>query len=172
MTSGARDVRLLRTVRFDASDTFVFDPAAEPGEWAVSGAFAFADMSPGALTGKPRQAFANAFLGTDSFGWSTFASVVTATRADRDALIERLAGHFVETYGAPSIEAARPVAAGEVDFIAGLVAEAPINTLFTVRRTFDEAGEIREEFRTIQPPDGEPRHARIWSIEHDDTDAR
>jgi hypothetical protein len=36
-------VKLLRTVRLDASDTFVFGAAAEPGEWAVSGAFVFWD---------------------------------------------------------------------------------------------------------------------------------
>ena len=34
-------MKLLRTVALDPSDTFVFDPAAEPGEWAVSGAFRF-----------------------------------------------------------------------------------------------------------------------------------
>jgi hypothetical protein len=30
-------VKLLRAIRLDASDSFVFDKAAEPGEWAVSG---------------------------------------------------------------------------------------------------------------------------------------
>jgi hypothetical protein len=35
-------VKFLRTIRFDASDDHVFDRAAEPGEWAVSGAFEFA----------------------------------------------------------------------------------------------------------------------------------
>jgi len=34
-------VKLLRTIRLDPSDTFVFEKAAEPGEWAVSGAFVF-----------------------------------------------------------------------------------------------------------------------------------
>src|SRR5262245_3275662 len=38
----AARVKLLRTIRLDPSDTFVFDKAAEPGEWAVSGGFAFA----------------------------------------------------------------------------------------------------------------------------------
>ena len=33
-------MKLLRTIRLDPSDTFIFDPPAEPGEWAVSGAFA------------------------------------------------------------------------------------------------------------------------------------
>ena len=40
---------LLRTIRLDPSDTFVFERAAEPGEWAVSGAFMFADADPDAL---------------------------------------------------------------------------------------------------------------------------
>jgi hypothetical protein len=35
-------VKLLRTIQLDASDSFIFEMAAEPGEWAVSGAFAFA----------------------------------------------------------------------------------------------------------------------------------
>jgi len=34
-------VKLIRTIRLDPSDTFVFARAAEPGEWAVSGAFVF-----------------------------------------------------------------------------------------------------------------------------------
>ena len=38
-------MRLLRTIRLDPSDTFVFANAAEPSEWAVSGTFVFADRS-------------------------------------------------------------------------------------------------------------------------------
>ena len=34
-------MKLIRTIRLDPSDTFVFERAAEPGEWAVSGAFVF-----------------------------------------------------------------------------------------------------------------------------------
>ena len=34
-------MKLLRTIRLDPSDTFVFERAAKPGEWAVSGAFVF-----------------------------------------------------------------------------------------------------------------------------------
>ena len=37
-TRRAARVKLLRTIRLDPSDTFVFERAAEPGEWAVSGA--------------------------------------------------------------------------------------------------------------------------------------
>ena len=35
-----------RTIRLDPSDTFVFERAAEPGEWAVSGAFVFWNRDP------------------------------------------------------------------------------------------------------------------------------
>ncbi|MEJ2378941.1 MAG: DUF6505 family protein, partial [Pseudolabrys sp.] len=45
-------MKLLRTIRLDPSDTFVFDPVAEPGEWAVSGAFAFWGGVPSTLEGK------------------------------------------------------------------------------------------------------------------------
>jgi hypothetical protein len=56
-------VKLLRTIRLDPSDTFVFDHAAEPGEWAVTGAFMFADGDPANLEGKARASFRSGFLG-------------------------------------------------------------------------------------------------------------
>ena len=42
-------MKLLRTIRLDPSDTFVFDHAAEPGEWAVTGTFMYAEDDPAAL---------------------------------------------------------------------------------------------------------------------------
>jgi len=44
----------------------------------------------------------------------------------------------------------------------------PINTVFTVRRRLAPGGEIKEEFRTIKPPSGEPLHARIWTVVDDE----
>ena len=55
--------RFLKTIRFDASDTFAFPLAAEPDEWAISGGFAFADLNREELTGKIRQAFVDYQLG-------------------------------------------------------------------------------------------------------------
>ena len=49
-------LKLPRTIRLDPSDTFVFEHAAEPGEWAVSGAFAFWNQDPAALAQKARVA--------------------------------------------------------------------------------------------------------------------
>jgi len=160
--------KLLRTIRFDMSDDHVYADAAASDEWAVSGAFAFVDLEAGALVGKTKQAFANGFLGIESFGRSTFATVGEIEPAEETRITERLAAHFVERYGAPDLKAATPAARAEIEFIAGLVADAPLNTVFTVRRIRNDTGDVREEFRTIKPPAGEPQHARIWTIEHDD----
>ena len=45
-------MKFLRTIRFDNSDTQVFEQAAPSGEWAVSGAFAFTSMPRLMLVGK------------------------------------------------------------------------------------------------------------------------
>ena len=54
-------MKLLRTIALDPSDTFVFDVPAEPGDWAVSGAFRFCDRDPAKLSGKDRSAFRTVF---------------------------------------------------------------------------------------------------------------
>ncbi len=160
-------MKLLRTIRFDSSDDRVFEHAAASDEWAVSGAFSFAHLAPADVTGKVKQAFANGFLGVESFGRSTFATVAEADQAAADEIVFRLACHFVEAYGAPDTNAAWPAAQEELAFILDLCRDAPINTVFTVRRTFDPDGQIKEEFRTIKAPTGEPMHARIWTVEPD-----
>ena len=84
--------------------------------------------------------------------------------------VERaLARHFVSAYGAPDEAAALPAAREETAFILDLCADSLINTVFTVRRHFDEDGELREEFRTIQAPSSEPMHSRIWNVVDDET---
>ena len=145
-------MKLLRTIRLDPSDTFVFEKAAEPGEWAVSGAFVFWNTDPAVLEGKARSAFRGGFLGVGSLGWSTLAQIVDAEADDRSAAIERLAGCLVERYGAPNLDAARLAATEEVDFSASLC-DRPAGTLIAVRRTV-ESGEIRESFRSLRPRSG------------------
>lgn len=151
-----------RTIRLDATDAQVFEQAAEPGEWAVSGSFAFADSGPGDLAGKRRVAFRSAFLGTHSFGWSTFVSVSDIDAEAYEAVIRRLAEHFVARYGAPSVEAALPVARAEAEFAASLAAEHRVNMLLAVEREMEEGG-IRERFRVLPPP-READHAKIWAL--------
>jgi Family of unknown function (DUF6505) len=142
-------VRLLRTIRLDPSDTFVFERAADPGEWAVSGAFMFADADPDALVGKSRAAFRAGFLGVASLGWSTLVQIVEATQEDRDRLVDALGRQLHERLGAPDLAAARAAAEEEVAFAASLC-DHPRDTLIAVRRTFED-GAIREAFRTLHP---------------------
>ncbi|HZD90375.1 MAG TPA: DUF6505 family protein [Pseudolabrys sp.] len=154
-------MKLLRTIRLDPSDTFVFEPAAEPGEWAVSGAFAFWAGDPAKLEGKARSAFRSGFLGVDSLGWSTLVQIVEASRADRINLVEALAQRLVEHFGAPDLDAARAAAEEEVAFAESLC-DQPQDTLVAVHRTYEE-GELREAFRTLRPREG-PRPARAFSF--------
>ena len=145
-------LRFPRTIRLDPSDTFVFERAAEPGEWAVSGAFVFWNRDLAALGPKQRVALRSGFLGIDSLGWSTLAIVTEATEPEREAMTERLARQLIEKFGAPDENAAREAAAQEIAFAASLCEHLP-QTLLAVQRTVED-GEIRERFRTLKP-----RHA-------------
>lgn len=142
-------LKLPRTIRLDPSDTFVFERAAEPGEWAVSGAFVFWNLDPATLAQKQRVALRSGFLGIESLGWSTLAIVTEASDVERQAMIERLAGRLQERFGAPDATAARLAAEEEVAFAASLCDHAP-QTLLAVQRSV-EGGEIRERFRTLKP---------------------
>ena len=161
-------MKFLRTIRFDESDDNVFVQPAMADEWAVPGGFAFANKDPFSLSGKSRQAFTNGFLGLGTFGRSTFACVGDISDPELTSVTNVLARHFVDFYGAPDVTAAMPAAQEEVGFVIDLCAEVLINTVFTLRRTCGDNGEIREEFRQIRPPDVMPSHAPVWSITDDD----
>jgi uncharacterized protein DUF6505 len=154
-------VKLLRTIRLDPSDTFVFERAAEPGEWAVPGAFAFAAMDVAGLEGKKRAAFRSGFLGIDSLGWSTLVQVVDASEEERATAVELLARRLVERFGAPSVELARAAAGEEIDFAAS-ISNHPKGMLVALARKHDK-GDIRETFRTLAPGIG-ARPARAFAI--------
>ena len=145
-------MKLARTIHFDESDGNVFARAAEAGEWAIPGGFEFSDWTEGELTGKARQAFANGWLGLDSFGRSTFVAVAQIEPAEVEAVTTALAAHFVTYYGAPDLTAARGVAAEEIAFMAELCEDHAPNTLLAVGRELTEAG-VKEAFRAIVPED-------------------
>jgi phenylpyruvate tautomerase PptA (4-oxalocrotonate tautomerase family) len=153
-------MKLLRTIRLDPSDTFVFEHAAEPGEWAVSGAFVFWDADEGKLEGKARSAFRSGFLGVESLGWSTLVQIVEASEADRAALVERLARQLVEKFGAPDASA-RAGAQEEVAFAESLC-NHPADTLIAMHRVFED-GAVREAFRTLHPR-GDRKPMRAFSF--------
>jgi uncharacterized protein DUF6505 len=155
-------VKLLRTIALDPSDTFVFDAAAEPGDWAVSGAFRFYDRDPSALTAKDRTAFRSGFLGVQSWGWSTLVQIVHASEEDRRMLVDLLAQQLVEKFGAPDLATARPAAEEEVTFVESLCTH-PIASLIAVHRSAD-GGEVRESFRRLQLKEGQDRHSKAFSF--------
>jgi Family of unknown function (DUF6505) len=154
-------VKLLRTIRLDASDTFVFDAAAEPGEWAVSGAFVFWDKDPATLDGKKRAAFRSGFLGVNSLGWSTLVQTVETTEAERALLVELLAERLVHHFGAPTIAAAKAAAEEEVAFAQSLCT-VPRDSVVAVHRTYED-GAVRESFRTLRPRGG-LKPTRVFSF--------
>jgi hypothetical protein len=154
-------VKLLRTIRLDPSDTFVFERVAEPGEWAVPGGFVFATMDVAGLEGKKRAAFRSGFLGIDSLGWSTLVQVVEASDEDRAAAVELLARRLVEHFGAPDLAVARAAAQDEIGFAAS-ISDHPKGMLVALARKHDN-GDIRETFRTLAPGIG-ARPARAFAV--------
>ncbi len=144
-------MRLARAIHFDDSDRNVFANAARTGEWCISGGFEFSNWTEADLTGKARQAFANGWLGLETYGRVTFVAVTQIEAAEVEALAMALAGHFVDLYGAPSIEVAQGVAREEMAQMCDLCAPQDVNTLMTVARTLGEAG-IHETYRTLAAP--------------------
>ena len=145
-------MKLARAIHFDESDMNVFANPARTGEWCISGGFEFSNWTEGDLVGKQRQAFANGWMGLETGGRVTFVAVTQVQTDEITALIEQLANHFVAVYGAPGLDAARPVAEAELDHMAELCEDHPANTLLTVSRELTEAG-VRESFRSIEPQD-------------------
>lgn len=142
-------MKLARAIHFDQSDQNVFHSPARTGEWCISGGFEFSNWSQADLTGKPRQAFANGWLGVETFGRVTFVAVTQVEPAEFDALTQALAAHFVAVYGAPDIAAALPVATDELTHMAELCEDHAANTLLTVLRELTDSG-VRESFRVIK----------------------
>jgi len=142
-------MKLARTLQLDESDAQVFHRTAAAGEWAVAGGFEFSNWTEADLTGKARQEFANGWLGLESFGRATLVAVARITPAERAALEETLAAHFVTFYGAPSPEVALPVAREEIAHMAELCDGLDEGTMLAVSRELTDAG-LRERFQVLE----------------------
>ena len=141
-----------RVIRLDDSDLNVFTTAADPGEWAIPGTFAFSNWTDGDLVGKARQEFAHGWLGLSSFGRASVVAVAPITEDERARLTDTLAAHFVVAWGAPNLDAARPVAAEEIAQMAAMCDDHVQNTLMVIERELADAG-VKDRFRII-PPQG------------------
>ncbi|MFB9149686.1 DUF6505 family protein [Roseovarius ramblicola] len=147
-------MKLARAIHFDESDMRVYHSPARTGEWCIPGGFEFSNWGEGDLVGKARQAFANGWLGVETFGRTTFVAVTQVEPDEAETVIRALAQHFVDVYGAPDIDAALPVARDEVAQMADLCDEHAPNTLLTVMRELSEAG-VRESYSAIAPQGAE-----------------
>ncbi|MEO1025272.1 MAG: DUF6505 family protein [Pseudomonadota bacterium] len=145
-------MKLARAVHFDESDMNVFHLPARTGEWCISGGFEFSNWTDADLTGKSKQAFSNGWLGIETFGRVTFVAVTQVEPSEFDALTNALASHFVDVYGAPSIEAALPVAVEELRQMSALCEDQESNTVLAVSRELTDAG-VKESYRAIAPQD-------------------
>lgn len=157
--------RFPKVIRLDSSDLQVFPRAATPGEWAVPGSFAFSDARIEALAGKDRLAFAHGWLGTESFGYAALVEVAEITEAEFFQVVERLARHFVERYGAPGLGEALPAARAEADYAAAL-ADHRVHQLLAIEREEGPQG-LLERVRLVRP-ERAGSHAKIWDIVDDD----
>lgn len=147
-------MKLARAIHFDESDSRVFHNPARTGEWCISGGFEFSNWGEGDLVGKARQAFSNGWMGCETFGRVSFVAVTQIEPQEHEAIIALLAQHFVDIYGAPSVDAARAVAQDEVAHMADLCDEHAPNTLLTVARELTEAG-VKESYRVIEAQDAD-----------------
>jgi hypothetical protein len=147
-------MKLARAIHFDESDRNIFHQPARTGEWAISGGFEFSNWGQADLTGKARQAFANGWLGLETFGRVTFVAVTQIEPSEFDALADTLARHFVTIYGAPSLDQARPVALEELHHMTDMCEDHDSNTLLTVARELTESG-VKEAYRVIEPQGAE-----------------
>lgn len=163
-------MKLLRVARLDDTDDHVFLPAAQAGELAVTGTFVFtfSDEDPEQLAGKARQAFRNGFLSVHSFGWATVVKISEVSEAEYKGAVESLAHHLVRDFGAPSLEAALPIARQEVDYAASLC-EYGAGTMLVLERRSDADG-IHEAFKRVMPQQkvadwqGNSGEIRIWDM--------
>ena len=143
------DRYLARAIHFDESDQRIFHSPARTGEWCISGGFEFSNWEEGDLTGKARQAFANGWLGIETFGRVSCVAVTKVEPHEIEALADSLAEHFVEIYGAPDLQSARSVALDELAHMSDLCADQSANSLLTVSRELTEAG-VKEAYRVVE----------------------
>jgi len=158
-------MKFARTIRLDVSDANVFPNPAEPGEWALTGTFAFVDQDPADWSNKDQLAFRSGWMGVESFGRSTFVQVAVIPEEHYADVERKLAAHIFEAYGAPDMLAALQAAKGECADMAALC-DHPAGTLLSIERSFTDEGGIAEKVRAL-PQTGDENHARIWTFEEE-----
>ncbi len=134
-------IRFPRMLRATAADMRSYTPAAEPLEWAVTGAFRFAHRDPASLMGRERQAFKSSWVGLASFRPGTLVEIAEISTDELDRLARLLAAHLLEAWQAPDAGAAVDAARAEIEFALTL-SQHPRATVLALEREFNDQGMI------------------------------
>ena len=141
--------KLPRVVRLDDSDLQVYEQTAEPGEFAVSGAFEFLNDSIESLAGKRLQAFRSGFLGIKTSGRSTLVSIASLSTDEYQNAISQLAVNIMTNHGVTERSLALNMAAEEIRYAESLC-EYEEGTILALDREFTD-DEVKEYFKKFVP---------------------
>ena len=155
-------MKFAKTIRFDKSDLNIFPLASEEGELAVVGTFNFYNLKQQDLNGKIKQAFSNGFMGCNTFGYSTFVSLVNIRKEELQQLKTNLGKFLIDNFGAPSQEMAEEAANEEINFMLDLCKNHEIGSLLSLSRTWEIDG-IKEKFRNLPKADS-CAEQKIWTF--------
>jgi hypothetical protein len=133
-------MRFPRIVRADAKGFAAFDPAARPGEWAVTGAFRFAHRDPATIRQRELHTFKHGWFGLESFGGAALVEVAELAETVHEELGRRLAAYLMTQYGI-NPGAAIEAALEELAFASSLCSH-PLKTVLALDREFNEQGLI------------------------------
>ena len=112
-------------------------------------------------------------MGCETFGRVSCIAVTKIEPQEHDVIATLLAQHFVDIYGAPSIEAARGTALDEIDQMADLCVDHAPNTLLTITRELTPRWRPREfphDRSTTGRHHAVCRPRPIWMMNHIVTD--
>ena len=112
---------------------------------------------------KERHAFRSGFLGVGSLGFSTLVTVSPASDGRARAGGRRRWRTAFSKLGAPDRAQALKAAEDEIAFAASLC-EHPEGALLAVERRVDDAGEVRERFRTLKPRESAPGADKLHAM--------
>ena len=155
-------MKFAKTIRFDKSDLNIFPLASEEGELAVVGTFNFYNLKQQDLNGKIKQAFSNGFMGCNTFGYSTFVSLVNISKEELQQLKTNLGKFLIDNFGAPSQEMSEEAANEEINFMLDLCKNHEIGSLLSLSRTWEIDG-IKEKFRNLPKADS-CAEQKLWTF--------
>ena len=159
-------MKLAKSIKFDKSDSLVFERNSIEGDWAIPGGFIFSFLKEEDIVGKVKQAFSNGFFCLPSFGFSTFVCVASFSEKDFDEAINTLGNYMLLNYNAPSELEAMRVAKNELIFMSDICKNHELGSLLSINRIITNQG-IKEEFRKISKPDS-CAEQKIWSLVDDE----